>query len=1263
MKPKSKAYRFGVAMAFIALGVVLFLMLFSFTAHDLADSPEKMSNIFGTLGAHVANVMLQLFGAGAFHFSFVCLVIGICICSGKQYDVKATEIIGLCLLIIGTVPLLALGFAGQTILDHAPGGVFGQWLYALMQPQIPSVAIVLGCAVIVLFGFLLVTDIRLKSFIVGLWRAIAWVFVTLARALVRPFKSEKRPAQTSPSDASHGDNMSPTPAIAATNETYDSGSLYYEDTPSQLLNGVACDLPERVAMAQERDGVDDFSAFDESDTTDAPNRQIYDGNLSEVFDDSPIADQDSLPPDDDSSPNLDVIDATDDQPEAQSPTHDDAPDEASQCIDATTDDATNSKAPVTRIEKTPETLGDIMARIKKTAPKSRSIRRSHSVPALEPEFEFDSILTPEQLQQAKQQSHAAQPDVRESEKVDVTPRTSVLQNWKPRSIDRRTMLAQSATQSLLDNSAGNSDSARDPQTAIVAPPTLPPEPQNVTRDILAQLATSDFDIHSHVTPSPASDPLSQKCASANSAVTRMAVDRPNIENEIAAPQKSANSAVTRMALTPIDIETPSDAVDPYDDTAQATLPPINHRHSIHSIIDELENDNFDDESDIINEIDHIGFNLQNADSRKGDPQHVTFRRNNAFDLVNDDANHADHIDAPKQNHTNMPNDLEQSEQWRALMADANPDFLFNHDKPVVRKPIMRSISQIDKPAVHASDQKTRIPTCVPVDDYISTETPAAIHPCRADVNKQTAQSANPSNQLAFSVAEEKKRPSAQELDNVDNSRREGQTHKDYFLPPLSILHYEQKSEKGFERESLDLYAKKIKEKLEEYKVYGDVINVCPGPVVTRFEYLPAPGTKVAKVEGLSKDLMMALEIMSIRILAPIPGKNVIGIEIPNEHRNTIYFKEVVGSDAFQNAKSLLTIALGKDSEGEPVVSDLAKMPHLLVAGTTGSGKSVGINTMLCSLLYNATPDEVKLILVDPKMLELSIYAGIPHLLVPPITTPHETAAALEWACDEMDERYRKLASFGVRNIAGYNQQLQQPTLPSAIECVKQTDENGDPLYKPMPYIVIVVDEFADLMMVAGKEIEKSIARLAQKARAAGIHIILATQRPSTNIITGVIKANFPTRLAFKVMTLTDSRVILDQRGAETLLGNGDSLFLAPTGALTRVHGAFVSDDEVQAVVAYLAQQREPVYNYDITTPKDEDADESCASMSAFDKDKLDDLFDEAVEVVREAGQASASLLQRRLGIGFNRGARLIEQMERQGIVGPARGQKPREVLM
>ena len=332
----------------------------------------------------------------------------------------------------------------------------------------------------------------------------------------------------------------------------------------------------------------------------------------------------------------------------------------------------------------------------------------------------------------------------------------------------------------------------------------------------------------------------------------MAVDRPNIENEIAAPQKSANSAVTRMALTPIDIETPSDAVDPYDDTAQATLPPINHRHSVHFIIDELENDNFDDESDIINEIDHIGFNLQNADSRKGDPQHVTFRRNNAFDLVNDDANHADHIDAPKQNHTNMPNDLEQSEQWRALMADANPDFLFNHDKPVVRKPIMRSISQIDKPAVHASDQKTRIPTCVPVDDYISTETPAAIHLCRADVNKQTAQSANPSNQLAFSVAEEKKRPSAQELDNVDNSRREGQTHKDYFLPPLSILHYEQKSEKGFERESLDLYAKKIKEKLEEYKVYGDVINVCPGPVVTRFEYLPAPGTKVAKVEGLSK---------------------------------------------------------------------------------------------------------------------------------------------------------------------------------------------------------------------------------------------------------------------------------------------------------------------------------------------------------------------------------------------------------------------------
>lgn len=1294
-KPRSKFYRFGAAVAFIAFGAVLFLMLFSFTAHDLADSPEMTSNIFGMFGAHIADIMLQLFGGGAFHFSFVCLVIGICICSGRQYDVKATEIIGLCLLIVGTAPLLALGFAGQTILDHAPGGVFGQWLYAFMHPQIPDFAIVSGGIAIVIFGFLLVTDIRLKSFIFGLWRAISWLGMTLLRALASPFKSEKRPNQTDDEKASRDQVARNIPAADLGNAVDDSGSLYYEDTPSQLLNGVACDLPERVAMANERDDGDSREAYDETASPDDLRCSAYDGDLSDIFDDessdSAAADG-SLAEESDASDGIeppasfDGKDPLKENDDADLPVQRRSSDDSDsngtaggRLDDAKVkdDESEDVSALGTHNEKVPETLGDIMARIKKSAPKSRSIRRSHSVPALEPEFEFESILSPEQLQQVRQNPLSAPQAARDGEKVDIPPRTSVLQNWKPRSIDRRTMMAKSAAQfghandgEKMTDSVGVAQIQptphSEPKTTVASNRNSADEPQNITRDILAQLSTGDFDVESHlISPSRAASSSDERLPpdgmGANSAVTRMAVaDGTDAKSRSVAPagSRSPNSAVTRMALSRDCDHLPNDDAD----LAHMTEIPHPAREFSQSVIDELEQENFDDVSAAFAENDRFGDDIQGKKLRQ-----VTFRRNNAFDLFKTGHGDADSKNASAESADTRgknPDILEQSEQWRALMADANPDFLFNSDKPVVRKPVMRSISYADKPALQTSDQKTRIPTLVPSDDFANAESPKPRSDDKGESGKQTQACAECKDGfLAFSVAEEKKRPSAQELDNADNSRREGQMHKDYSLPPLSILHYEQKAEKGFDRHSLDLYAKKIKEKLEEYKVYGDVINVCPGPVVTRFEYLPAPGTKVAKVEGLSKDLMMALEIMSIRILAPIPGKNVIGIEIPNEHRNTIYFKEVVGSQAFQNAKSLLTIALGKDSEGEPVVSDLAKMPHLLVAGTTGSGKSVGINTMLCSLLYNATPDEVKLILVDPKMLELSIYAGIPHLLVPPITTPHETAAALEWACDEMDERYRKLASFGVRNISGYNQQLRQPTLPSALECVKQTDAEGNPLYKPMPYIVIVVDEFADLMMVAGKEIEKSIARLAQKARAAGIHIILATQRPSTNIITGVIKANFPTRLAFKVMTLTDSRVILDQRGAETLLGNGDSLFLAPTGALARVHGAFVSDDEVQAVVAYLAQQRQPEYNFDITTPKDESADESCASMNAFDKDKLDDLFDEAVEVVREAGQASASLLQRRLGIGFNRGARLIEQMERQGIVGPARGQKPREVLV
>ena len=1351
-KHHSAFRKFAAAFAFIVLGAAIFLMLFTFTAQDLGGSAETASNLFGFPGAKIADIMLMLFGIGAFHFSFVCLVIGICIAGGKQYDVKATEIIGLCLLILGTVPILALAFGGQNVLDHAPGGVIGQWILSLLTPHAPAFAIVSGCAVIVLFGFLLVTDIRLKAFIFGIWRACAFCVSTLAHVFASPFKADpnENAGDAAESDADDGQNNEFPEQSDIGGD--DAQSLFYEDTPSQLLDNIACDLDDRVARANMRENLRPDSGDCGAEGGDIPPQIRPETEHSDdIFENVPIAGtastQNRADAQDETDGRSEETDSRDELP--RDAAHAQSGEKRSQApkLQSLCDGACNSspqdlfgdedigadvapaqttdrkKMPPETAEKSPESLGDIMARIKKSAPKSRSIRRSRSVPALEPDFEFDSILSPEQLEQSKRHADFLHPKTGASN--DVSPRVSVLQNWKPRAIDRRAMPPKTnelknnvrggGGDNNINNINGGKNNINHPNAAdnnydnAVLPTDILPQitadretalspvsdipglmPQNVTRDILAQLETADFDIGSHA--------IADNSAS---------------ENQKHAG-KSANSAVTRMAVAPID---PSAApADPFGDTAQAVTPAP--AVSFPSFADLSENGGAPaalPEKSALNDPGSFAASLPAAagampisgsdaslPDRFGSEDFsvsanrrefgmasgetsspVTFRRRNIFDEVNRNNSAPGDPNGKRTAFADPNDDAERSEQWRALMADANPDFSFNRNNPVMRNPVLRAI---------APEQKTRVPTRIPADGSSdSRDNPSARADARSDASGERADDSGIENDNAgngganrpiaqkgaysaasdgdnagiaeFSVAQEKKRPSAQELDNADKARRIENENKDYTLPPLSILRYEQNAQKGFEMDALRTYAKRIKEKLEEYKVFGDVINICPGPVVTRFEYLPAPGTKAAKVEGLSKDLMMALEIMSIRILAPIPGKNVIGIEIPNERRNTIYFKEIVGSGAFRNAKSLLTIALGKDSEGEPVVSDLAKMPHLLVAGTTGSGKSVGINTMLCSLLYNASPDEVKLILVDPKMLELSIYAGIPHLLVPPITTPAETAAALEWACGEMDERYRKLASFGVRNIAGYNQQLKTPTLPSAVECVKQKDENGDPIYKPMPYIVIVVDEFADLMMVAGKEIEKSIARLAQKARAAGIHIILATQRPSTNIITGVIKANFPTRLAFKVMTLTDSRVILDQRGAETLLGNGDSLFLAPTGALTRVHGAFVSDDEVQAVVSFLSAQRQPEYNYDITAPKDDEEERPSAPQNAFDKDKLDDLFADAVEVVRDAGQASASLLQRRLGIGFNRSARLIEQMERQGIVGPARGQKPREVLI
>jgi S-DNA-T family DNA segregation ATPase FtsK/SpoIIIE len=448
-------------------------------------------------------------------------------------------------------------------------------------------------------------------------------------------------------------------------------------------------------------------------------------------------------------------------------------------------------------------------------------------------------------------------------------------------------------------------------------------------------------------------------------------------------------------------------------------------------------------------------------------------------------------------------------------------------------------------------------------------------------------------------------------------------------------------------------------------------------VVTMYEFSPAPGVKVNKISGLADDLAMALSAIAIRIVAPIPGRGVVGIEIPNKQRETVYLKEIFDSDEFHKSGGRLPMALGKDIFGRTVVSDLAKMPHLLVAGATGSGKSVSINTMILSLLYSASPEDVRIILIDPKMLELSIYEGIPHLLLPVVTNPKKAALAFNWAVREMERRYRLMAEKGVRNIDGYNKRIhkeeqeQEALRAKGKLLVEAVEEDGEdlPIVDPvageelehghLPRIVVIVDELADLMMVAGREIEESITRLAQMARAAGIHLILATQRPSVDVITGLIKANFPTRLSFKVFSRIDSRTILDTMGAETLLGMGDMLFLPPgTGALQRVHGAFVSELEVKRVVDFLQKQGAPEYDKSILeAPPPADGDEP-------GDDEYDEKWDEALALVAETRQASISMLQRRLRVGYNRAARMIEKMEHEGIVGPSDGtSRPREVFI
>lgn len=483
----------------------------------------------------------------------------------------------------------------------------------------------------------------------------------------------------------------------------------------------------------------------------------------------------------------------------------------------------------------------------------------------------------------------------------------------------------------------------------------------------------------------------------------------------------------------------------------------------------------------------------------------------------------------------------------------------------------------------------------------------------------------------------------------------------YQLPQLAFLDHEEDERIEIDEDSLKMSAKILESKLKDFNIDGRVAEIHPGPVITMYEFQPAPGVKLSKINSLTDDLSLAMGGRPVRIESPLPNKAAIGIEIPNHLRETVWLKDIISDKAFQKNDSKLVFALGKDTEGNPYVADLQKMPHLLVAGSTGSGKSVSINTMVCSILYKARPDEVRMIMIDPKMIELSIYEGIPHLLLPVVTDPQKANTALKWAVREMERRYTLLADANVRNITGYNKKIESGELADKHLAQDGIDPHNDPVIHDtkLPLIVIIIDEFADLMMVSSKEVEDSVCRLAQKARACGIHVILATQRPSVDVITGIIKANFPARMSFRVTSRHDSRTILDSIGSEQLLGMGDALFIPPgKSKMERMHGAYISETEILRIVEFVKTQANPAYNEEILRePEGSDEDGGIAA------EDYDELYDQAVKLVCESQRVSISSIQRHYRIGYNRAARIVELMESQGIVSKPNGQGQRQVLV
>lgn len=555
------------------------------------------------------------------------------------------------------------------------------------------------------------------------------------------------------------------------------------------------------------------------------------------------------------------------------------------------------------------------------------------------------------------------------------------------------------------------------------------------------------------------------------------------------------------------------------------------------------------------------------------------------------------------------------------------------------------------------------------DESAEEEDEAASPLARAFGRRSASGVEDPESFLGPQIFDERPEGAPEDILNgeAEPEHEEPEAPRVYELPPVKLLDYNAAPPAYIDEASLKSRATRLEEKLRTYGVDGRVTAIRPGPVVTTYEYQPAPGVKVSKIAGLSDDIAMSMEAKSVRIIAPIPGKGVVGIELPNETREAVYLKEIIAHDRFQRSKSLLNLALGKDTEGDTQCRDLAKMPHLLVAGTTGSGKSVSVNAMILSILYKATPDQVKFIMVDPKMLELSLYNDIPHLLLPVVTDPQHASRALQWAVDEMERRYRMLSDFKVRNIEGFNKKLQKLRDQRAFEDEFGINEEQERIEDPwkeenvpkdLPYIVVLIDEFADLMCVAPRDVEASVQRLAQKARAAGIHLMLATQRPSTDVITGVIKNNFPSRISFRVSSRHDSSTIINAPGAENLLGQGDMLMLGNDGPVPiRIHGAYVTEDEVQRVAEFWKAQAKPCYDQTILKPRE---DEGGEDEDDFERDEM---YDRAVAFVLETKKASISAVQRKLRVGYNRAARMVELMEKEGLVTAPMGPKGERELL